>query len=147
MQIDSLTSTSEQFFVESKPTIAFPEASSFADQLASSSDAQSASTSDAGTVTLNFHNMTGDQFLAVEQTLASEGKATQGFLSPAANDMVPTDQIAMYGSWASHSPTAAASFLKDQKTLISQGDSMGNVTVDAATYNTALAFWTGSGAK
>jgi hypothetical protein len=88
--------------------------------------------------------MTGDQFIAVEQTLQSEGKSTQTFLSPAANDMTPTDQIAMYGSWAStavanHDPKGAAGFLDAQKVLIGQGDSAGNITVDATTYNAALA--------
>jgi hypothetical protein len=147
MQINNLSSTSEQFIFNPKPTNVREAHFSFEETLPTSTSTRSNATTDSGTVTLNFHSMTGNQFLAVEQTLVSEGKATRGFLSPAENDMVPTDQIAMYGSWANHSPTAAASLLDQQKTLVSQGDSAGNVTVDAAAYSKALAFWTGSVGK
>jgi hypothetical protein len=62
MQIDNLSSPSEQFILNSKPTSVPQSPSSFAEQLASSSGTPSDSTSESGTVTLNFHSMTGDQF-------------------------------------------------------------------------------------
>jgi hypothetical protein len=144
VQVNSQYVNYEQNMLRDKATSAAQIPSSFADMLQATANSQSGTPDNGGTVTLNFHDMTGDQFFAVEKTLESEGKTTQEFISPSAIDRTPTDLIAMYGSWAStaaanHDPKGAAGFLDAQKVLSGQGDSAGNITVDAATYNAALA--------
>jgi hypothetical protein len=121
---------------------------SFAEKLSTSVTPQSQAPIDGDSVTLDLHHMTGNQFMALEQTLHAEGKNNQTFLSPAENDTTATDQIAMYGSWAKTAAhygnqDAAEGYLADQKTLLAQEDSNGHVTVDAATYQAALAVGTG----
>jgi hypothetical protein len=149
MQVNDLSMHHEQNTMRTQAHRIAQVPSSFADTLETSVKTQSNPLENGGTITLNFHDMTGDQFLAVEQTLYSEGKSTQTVLSPVENNTTPTDQIAMYGSWASaaaakHDPKGEAGFLNVQKDLLAQGDSAGNITVDASTYNTALAAFTGT---